>query len=343
MRLWIFAGILAATVGGAAGCAQATHPVVQAKLGVPGSIAGLEASLTEPGPIRLHKVVAADWEVPLDGLLNLEHPRAQHAEIEDRSEPIHIYFYWLEHPQFGDYLVDTGVARSVAQRSEDMPVGWLVRQAMNWETLVVHTDTRSWLEQRDRPLAGVFLTHMHLDHILGLQDIPKQVPIYVGPGEVDQTQFQHLFSQSTTDANLEGFDALREWSVVDRGEDPFAVIDVFGDGSLFALHVPGHTAGSMAFVARTTEGPQLITGDGCHTAWGWQHVVEPGTFNAEPEQAADSFTHLHQFASRHAGLRVHLGHQELPPAAHAVHPVHAAPHTPEGKASPDQQRQTWVR
>ena len=186
-------------------------------------------------------------------------------------------------------------------------------------------------EQQLKPVL-LLNTHCHIDHILGLQDIPKQVPVYVGPGEVEQTQFLHLFSQSTTNANLEGFGALREWTVAQRGDDPFGAIDVFGDGSLYALHVPGHTAGSMAFVARTTEGAQLIAGDGCHTAWGWEHAVEPGTFNAEPEQAAQSFTHLQHFAARHPHLRVHLGHQELPVSSHA------APHARENAVPEGQQR-----
>lgn len=294
------------------GCAQTSHPVAPATLGAAGSWAQLEARLDEPGPVRLTRVLAADWEVELSGLLNLDHDDAQAAGLEDRPEPIQIYFYVLEHPTRGTFLVDTGVARSIGQRSDDMPVGWLVKQSMNLDALHVHLDTATWVERHGRPVSGVLLTHLHLDHILGLQDVPKTTPIYVGPGEAQQSRFLHLFTRGTTTDNLEGFGPLQELAVAARAGAPFGVIDLFGDGSVYGLHVPGHTAGSMAYVVRTPEGPHLIAGDGCHTAWGWEHGVEPGTFNADQELAARSFSKLRAFAKAHPRMRVHLGHQDLP-------------------------------
>lgn len=293
------------------GCAQSSHPVRPSSLGRATSWAELEAHLAEPGPIRFTKVTAADWEVPLGGLLNLDHEHARAAELADEPEPIQIYFYVLEHPTQGMYLVDSGIARSIARRSDDMPVSWLLRSFMDLDALDVHVEMAGWLEGRREPVRGVFLTHLHLDHILGLQDLPKSTPLYVGPGEAGQKAFLHLFSRSTTAANLEGFGALHEWQVNREPDAPFGVVDVFGDGTVFALHVPGHTAGNMAYVVRSTEGSQLIAGDGCHTAWGWEHGVEPGTFNADPEEAARSFEHLQRFATAHPELRVHLGHQSL--------------------------------
>lgn len=306
------------------GCAQTSHPATPAGQGVPRTLADVEARLAAPGPVRFTKVTAADWEVPLEGLLNLHHPHAERAGLEDRPEPIQIYFYLLEHPTRGDYLVDTGVARSVARRSDDMPVSWIVRQAMNMDTLRVHVDTATWLAQRARPISGVFLTHLHLDHILGLQDIPRTTPVYVGPGEGDTSGFLNLFSRGTTNDNLEGFGPLREWPVQPRADGQLAVLDVFGDDSVYAIHIPGHTDGSVAYLVRSTEGPQLLTGDGCHTAWGWEHGVEPGTFNADPARAAESFTKLQAFAARHPELRVHLGHQSLPHDAQGAHPQERA-------------------
>jgi len=304
----------------ALGCAQTSHSVAPAALGAPATWPELEARLGEPGPVRLTRVVAADWEVPLGGLLNLDHDRAQAADLEDRPEPIQIYFYALEHPTRGTFLVDTGVARSIAQRSDAMPIGWVVKQAMDLDALDVHVDTATWIERHGQPVRGVLLTHLHLDHILGLQDVPKTTPIYVGPGEAQQVRFQHLFTRSTTSDNLEGFGPLQELTVPARRGAPFGVLDLFGDGSVYGLHVPGHTAGSMAYVVRTPQGPHLIAGDGCHTVWGWEHDVEPGTFNADPELAAQSFEKLRAFARAHPKLRVHLGHQELK-QAHPQEPM----------------------
>ena len=305
----------------ALGCAQTTHPGVQARLGQPVNWPALEATLGEPGTIEMQKVVAASWEVELGGMLNLDHPKAEAAGLQNEPEPIEIYFYALRHPTRGTFLVDSGVARSIAQGSEDMPIGWLVRSVMDTDALKVHVDTKTWLDANDIRPAGVLLTHLHLDHILGLTDIPKSTPIYVGPGEPADSRFLHLFARSTTDENLEGFGPLNELQVTREAGAPFAAVDILGDGSLYGLHVPGHTRGSMAYLARTTEGPQLLTGDGCHTAWGWHHDVEPGTFNTDGEQSARSLSALRGFAKAHPEVTVHLGHQPLAGVTKSMAPV----------------------
>lgn len=308
---WLFWGLCCAVL---VGCAQSSHPVRPALLGKAVAWKEMGQRLGEPGPIRFTKVTAADWKVPLRGLLNLDHERAKAAGLVDRPEPIHIYFYVLEHPTHGTYLVDSGVARSIAERSGDMPFGFFVRSAMDLDTLVVHVDTASWLAGRREPVRGVFLTHLHLDHVSGLPDLPKDTPLYVGPGDAAEKAFLHLFTRSSIDASLEGFGPLHEWQVSPEPDAPFGVVDVFGDTSLYAIHVPGHTAGSMAYLVRSTEGPELVVGDASHTAWGWENGVEPGTYSVEPERAAESFARLQEFAAAHPELRVHLGHQSLPAA-----------------------------
>ncbi len=187
-------------------------------------------------------MVAADWKIDLEGLLNLDHPRSKAAGIENRAEPIQIKFYVLHHPERGTFLIDTGVARSIARGSDDMPIGGVVRSFMNTEAISVRVDTKTWLERTSTKLRGVFLTHLHLDHIMGLQDIPKDVPLYVGPGEAHDERFSHLFARGTTDENLAGFGPLRELAVGPAAPERPAIVDVFGDGSLLGVHVPGQRA-----------------------------------------------------------------------------------------------------
>jgi glyoxylase-like metal-dependent hydrolase (beta-lactamase superfamily II) len=298
---------------GAVACHPTTHDVTPAKLGRTTDLREMEAHLDEPGPITFTKVTAANWKIDLSGLLNLDHPKAEAAGLEDRQEPIQIYFYVLEHPTRGTFLVDSGVARSFAERSDDMPVSGLVRAVMPLDELDVKVDTKTWLASQKQPLSGVFITHLHLDHVLGLQDVPKDVPVYIGPQEPEDFRFLHSLGHGSIDQNLEGFSALEELALPNETEA--SVLDIFGDGSLYGLHVPGHTQGSIAFVVRTTHGPELITGDASHTAWGWQNEVEPGSFNTDGELAAHSLHRLRELAARHPKMRVNLGHQSLPEAA----------------------------
>lgn len=301
-------------------CSVTGHPSEPATLGVARPLSALEAVLDEPGPVRVETVVAADWKVPLEGMLNLEHPRAQNAGLEAKDEPIQIYLHALRHPEHGLFLIDSGVQAALRDDPERAVVRGLVAKLAGVGSLEVRVDTRSWLERAGAPLAGVFLTHLHLDHILGLPDVPRGTPLYTGPGEAEARALLNLFVQHVSDRALEGHAALAEWRFEPEPGGGFdGSLDVFGDGSVWALHVPGHTPGSTAFVVRTPEGPVLFTGDACHTAWGWLHEVEPGTFSSDGVRSRESLLALRGLAERHARLDVRLGHQALAPqSAHGA-------------------------
>jgi glyoxylase-like metal-dependent hydrolase (beta-lactamase superfamily II) len=120
-----------------------------------------------------------------------------------------------------------------------------------------------------------------------------------------------LFTRPITDRALEGHATIGQWHFQPDPQRRFrGVLDVFGDGSLWALHVPGHTPGSTAYLARTPRGPVLLAGDACHTAWGWEHGVEPGEFSKDIEQSAESLAALEGLVKRHPAIEVRLGHQE---------------------------------
>jgi glyoxylase-like metal-dependent hydrolase (beta-lactamase superfamily II) len=299
---------LAALVG--PGCRVTGRVPAEATLGQPVTGAALESLIDRPGPLVLEKVHGADWAVPLSGLLDLDHERARRAGLEERDEPIEINFYAIRHPQRGTFLVDSGVQRGLLD--EGSLVDGMLGRFMHKERMKVVEDTATWLARQPAPPAGVFLTHLHLDHVLGLSDLPAHTPVYVGPGETEHHRFVNAFVQGTTDRALERHDLRTLRFGPAQGADAINALDVFGDGSLFALHVPGHTAGSLAFLARTTTGPVLLAGDASHTAWGWQNGVPPGDFTEDGPRGAASLAALQALVRRHPGTVVHPGHQSLP-------------------------------
>jgi glyoxylase-like metal-dependent hydrolase (beta-lactamase superfamily II) len=312
-KMYIISGICL-TLGGALlaqGCVASGHPAGPARWGQSASSRDLEAMLATPGPIQVETVASATWQVPLEGLLNLEHPTAKAAGLESSEQPISIYFHALRHPTRGLFIVDTGVEHALKSDPERAVVRGFMAKAAKVDTIKVNIDLKTWLAQQPEPLAGVFLTHLHLDHILGMPDVPRGTPVFTGPGEARSTGLLNLFTRPITDRAFEGQATLAEWQFQPDPERRFAgVLDVFGDASLWALHVPGHTPGSTAFLARTPQGPVLLAGDACHTSWGWEHGVEPGTFSKDGPESAESLQSLQALVKRHPNIDVRLGHQE---------------------------------
>jgi glyoxylase-like metal-dependent hydrolase (beta-lactamase superfamily II) len=300
-----------------AGCSSTSHPATPANLGVAASSPALEAVVDQPGPVTVKTFVSAEWEVPRSGLINLDHPTAKAAGLKDGPEPIKLFVHAVRHPTRGLFIVDTGVERAFVSDPGHALVHGMFGSLAHVEKLKVDADTAAILAQLGEPVQGVLLTHLHMDHVLGTRDVPAAVPIYVGASDAEDRSFMNLLERGIYDDAFAGKAPLREVHFsADAGGEFDGVIDVFGDGTFWALSVPGHTPGSIAYVARTPEGPVLLTGDACHTSWGWEHGVEPGTFSDDRAKSADSLGRLKHLAAAHPRMQVRLGHQELAKAEH---------------------------
>jgi N-acyl homoserine lactone hydrolase len=292
------------------GCAVTQHQTTRSPRGVAVSSDIMVALLDTPGPVTLETIDSARWEVPLSGLLNLEHEAAKAAGKVDGSEPILVPFHVIRHPEHGVFIVDTGVERHVKDGKKSAVRG-IVAWVMDVErTLHVERALGAFLDDEPVPLAGVFLTHLHLDHVMGLPDVPRGTPVFAGPGETTTTGMTQAVTRSSYDRVFDGHAPIAEWPFAPDAGGRFAgVVDVFADGSVFAIHTPGHTPGHTAYLVRTTTGPVLLTGDASHTRWGFDHGVEPGSYSEDAVESAESFHRLRDFARAHDVIEVRVGHQ----------------------------------
>jgi N-acyl homoserine lactone hydrolase len=296
-----------------AGCLTTRHPHVPAALGQPSRAGALLAVVDTPGPLTVETVSSAAWVVDRSGVIDLHDARAKAAGLRDGEEPIEVFFHVIRHPTRGTFIVDTGMERALRDAPERAALRGLVTRFMKRDQLHIHVALGDWLAAHGGHLDGVLLTHLHLDHVAGLPDVPRGTPIYAGPHEADARSVMSLFVQASLDRALAGHAPLAEWQFAPDPDGRFAgVIDVFGDGSLWAIATPGHTTGATAYLARTTRGPVLLTGDTCHTTWGWQHQVAPGSFSVDRKANADSLARLERLVAEHPTIDVRLGHQRLP-------------------------------
>ncbi|TGK34939.1 MBL fold metallo-hydrolase [Leptospira gomenensis] len=291
-------------------CAVTSHNTRSVQLGKPFAPQNLKPEAK--GTITFQKFVAADWATERGGLINLKDPKA--VGLQPGPEAIQIYFYVIDHPKFGRYLIDTGISKVFRKDPKEWPISSIVASAMNTSALKIQLTAEEWLKKDSKKVEGIFLTHMHLDHVLGTADFPAGTTLFIGPKESTGKRFLNLFVQGTTDAVLGENPNLSELTFsesasTDSGFPP--ALDFFGDESLLVFHVEGHTRGSLAFLVRTNSGTQLVVGDTCHTSWGWENGVSPGDFTEDQERNQRSLDFLKNLAGRFKTIGIHPGHQSI--------------------------------
>lgn len=274
------------------------YPATPADLGRAASASDVAAAMMRPGVVEFEKLIAADWHFPN----TIRAPGA--SEWSSRELDARIYFYAIRHPRFGLYLIDAGMPADY-----EAHLGSLLRGVVrNDYDFNLRLATERWVAAHDQPNA-VFITHLHYDHVLGVVNLDRDIPVYVGPHDGEHRNFFYRFINQPTREALRGR-TLRAWQF--QNADELAAIDVFGDGAVFAVHVPGHTPGSTAYFVNATTGPQLITGDAVHSREGWTGELEEATgFESDLPQIFASRAALQTLAARIPNLGVHPGHQSL--------------------------------
>lgn len=277
-----------------------THRTTPSDLGRPVSEAAMLEALARPGTVTFEKIAAADWHFP-----NTTHAPGE-TEWRQRELDAQIYFYAIRVPERGLYLIDAGMPADYQTH-----FGPLLRRVLrNDYGFALHTATEAWTAANGMPNA-VFATHLHYDHVLGVVNLPRDVAVYAGPGDGSQRNFFYRFINQPTREAL-AHRTLYSWSFAPPREGGLAIIDVFRDGSVFAIHVPGHTPGSTAYIVNSTTGPQLITGDSVHSREAWTgELIEATGFEPDLPQIFASRERLQALAARIPNLTVHPGHQSL--------------------------------
>jgi glyoxylase-like metal-dependent hydrolase (beta-lactamase superfamily II) len=291
-------------------CTATTHPTRTEQVPMQKAPASWTHALSGTTHLDWEPVLSARWKVSRKGLINFERPEAKNLPDDemDIALPVHV----LRHPTRGVFIFDTGVSKDLADGGSG-GAAWPLSLFLS--TLKPVEPLSTILARQPGPLAGVFYSHLHADHVLGTPDVPRGTPLYTGLHEAQATSFQNLFLRSSYERFFAGQEPTTE---LDLSQAPAIgcvrhAFDFFGDGSLWLIAVPGHTPGSLALVANTQEGPVLFTGDSSHTRWGWEHHVEPGTYTADHAQNRDALAQLASIAREVPQLRVMVGH-EIEPA-----------------------------
>lgn len=128
----------------------------------------------------------------------------------------------------------------------------------------------------------VGISHFHFDHIAQLPDFPA-AKLYIGKSDWE------LLTQSPPPAFVNPAPFTHWISGGGKVEPVARDQDVFGDGSVVMLDMPGHTPGHHALLVRLAGmGPVLLTGDQAHFQENYDSNGVP-TFNTNRADTLASF------------------------------------------------------
>lgn len=193
--------------------------------------------------------------------------------------------YLIEHPQ-GLILVDTGWNRAISpdgvldKAAQIRSLGSLPLYMTN-QGVVGKGETideqLAALGMAPRDIDYVLLTHLDCDHANGLSLVKDAKHILVSNSELKcAKKLSPVVSiryndKWWRDCNVEGFD----WNDT---EGPFGrAYDLFGDGSVKLINIPGHSDGLCAVKLTNAEGRfALLFSDGGYASRSWQEMIISG-------------------------------------------------------------------
>ncbi|MGY2896595.1 MBL fold metallo-hydrolase [Deinococcus sp. UYEF24] len=257
-------------------------------------------------------------------------------------------FALLRHPQAGAALFDTGYSQGVLSAMRRWP-GMLygLVTPVRLQPGQTAREQLAALGMAAGDLRTVIVSHLHADHVGALRDFPAARFVLDPQAYPPLKQLRGL--RAVRRAFLpellpDDFEARCEalcFSPAPAGLHPFTeAADVFSDGSVYALRVPGHAPGMIALIVRT--GPAAhtlaggLTGDGSgltllasDAAWSVRAIrqnleVHPLARFAfwNVRQEARSRETLHTWLQSHPQARVIVSH-DLPEAG-LPEPEHAS-------------------
>lgn len=280
----------------------ASSPETRAfKAGNP-SVGSWEEAFASPVDIQFKTLQAGTIEMDRNQLL-----QGAPATWADRYQSLPVLSHWIKHPVKGEYLFDSAFASAFAETEQGNygPVMATLARLSGIENSL-STSLLAQLPGSGANIQGVFMTHFHPDHSSGLDDLPAELPVIAAAAEYD-------FMARLANGDL--FDRRPDWQHLDLDQakpmPPFdAVLDLFGDGSVFAISTPGHTSGHLSYLVNSVEEPILLVGDASHFAFGFEQNLAPAAIGSNNQALAKrSLMQLRAFKTSYPNVGFVFGHQ----------------------------------
>ncbi len=292
---------------------QGTLPVAQP---LSGAKAPSPAGLATPvAGLAVYVLSTGEIQIPAAAMIDPAHPLAR-ADEKGGKIWVPNFAYLIVHPTRGAVLVDTGLGAAFATRSNG-DLGWFTQPAVHTR-VQPGADVASQLRKLGISApAFVVLTHGHIDHTGGLQDVFAAygpVDVVVGEGEPDAINAMLSIRKGFKPLHFEGARHLFTTHIDRTSTSSFTSgIDLLGDGSVLLYDTHGHTPGHLAVLVNLAGGPALMVGDAVQTPHALKDGIPSGNCT-DPVAALAVARELRALQGQEPRLRVLYGHHRGEPA-----------------------------
>src|SRR6266516_4348271 len=181
----------------------------------------------------------------------------------------------VRHPQ-ATFLYDTGLCANISTyfAHQSLFIRKLLGSFELEQSLNSHLTAMGIAREE---IAFALLSHLHWDHVSGIPELPG-VPLRVNRVEYEAAKLGLLDAHNGLVRQLMGDNPIELFDCTGPPYEGFhASFDVFGDGSLVLVPLPGHTAGNTGLFINRSNGPRLLLlGD---AAWVSQNYTRPATMH----------------------------------------------------------------
>ena len=253
--------------------------------------------------ITLDTFKTGEIKTKISKVINLKNNNSK--EIIDKEIIIPVLCHLIKHEKYGYFLIDTGFDSSFYHEYGGNFKGILKKFYFKNRYLQNENEgIDNILKENNIKVNGVFLTHMH-EHSSGLVSLSNNIPVVYGKGEKEVNIFPFIYSKFllSREQQIIDFDEAIDMPILGK------CVDIFEDGSLWAIHTPGHTIGHISYLINCKEHPILITGDACITEEGFKIGTEPGKNSLDLIESRESFLKLKKFKDKYNNVVIIYGHE----------------------------------
>lgn len=218
----------------------------------------------------------------------------------------------VKHPS-GLTIIDPAFGQTIAaELARAGPTFSVIAGTADTKTPLVDLLRLAHIDPND--IHTALVTHTHWDHVGALRDLPN-ARVLINKTELEATRHSsHFLEDGVITPHLKSVkDRIFTFTYPGPPRDGFAAsFDVFGDGSIIAVPLPGHTVGSTGYWVTDTAGHHwLFIGDASWTVRGIEkpaHKLVP--IDADTEELSKSLALLHTLFANRTDVTVVPAHDE---------------------------------